>query len=97
MRYSMLIISVFWYYEDQFHQHRDGLVADDRFGGSLSSLANDFRWPGFRVCWRQYRYLYGVQFRTFMDEILERTPLEAAPNPLAAWITSLDEEHAAAG
>ena len=72
MRYTMLIVSLFWYFEDQFHQHQDGLVADDRFAGSLATLAIDLRWPGFRACWRQNRYLYGAQFRAFMDDILER-------------------------
>jgi hypothetical protein len=95
MRYSMLIVSVFWYFEDQFHQNRDGLVADERFEGSLETLDYDFRWPGFRACWRQYRYLYGATFRTFMDGILDRASLEGAPDLLAAWNTSLDAEHAA--
>ena len=95
MRYTMLIVSLFWYFEDQFHQHQDGLVADDRFEGSLATLAVDFRWPGFRVCWRQNRYLYGRQFRAFMDAILDRAPLEIAPDPLAAWNADLDAEQAA--
>jgi hypothetical protein len=95
MRYSMLIVSVFWYFEDQFHQHQDGLVADDRFAGSLATLAIDFRWPGFRACWRQNRYLYGAQFRAFMDDIMDRAALDPAPDPVAAWNESLDAEPAA--
>jgi hypothetical protein len=95
MRYSMLIVSVFWYFEDQFHQHRDGLVADDRFEGSLATLAINLRWPGFRACWRQNRYLYGAAFRTFMDDILARAVLEAPPDPAAAWNAALDAERAA--
>jgi hypothetical protein len=94
MRYSMLIVSLFWYFEDQFHQHRDGLVADDRFAGSAATLAINLRWPGFRVCWRQNRYLYGAQFREFMDDILDRAPVEPAPDPVEAWNRSLDAEHA---
>jgi hypothetical protein len=95
MRYTMLIVSLFWYFEDQFHQHLDGLVADDRFTGSRATLAIDFRWPGFRVCWRQNRYLDGAQFRAFMDDILARAALEPAPDPVVSWNTDLDAEHAA--
>lgn len=95
MRYSMLIVSLFWYFEDQFHQHRDGLVAHDRFEGSLATLALDLRWPGVRVCWRQNRYLFGARFRAFMDDILDRAPLDAAPDPLESWNASLDAEYAA--
>ena len=97
MRYTMLIVSLFWYFEDQFHQHRDGLVADDRFEGTRATVAIDFRWPGFRACWRQNRYLFGGPFRAFMDDILSRATLEAAPDPVEAWNRSLDAESAADG
>jgi hypothetical protein len=94
MRYTMLIVSLFWYFEDQFHQHLDGLVTDDRFAGTRMTLAIDFRWPGFRACWRQNRYLYGAQFRAFMDDILDQTRLEPAPDPVVAWNESLDADQA---
>jgi hypothetical protein len=68
------------------------LVADDRFQGTLTTLSVDLRWPGFRACWRQNRYLFGGAFRTFMDGVLEQARMELAPDPVAAWNASLDEE-----
>ncbi len=96
MRYTMLIVSLFWYFEDQFHQHEDGLVTDDRFAGTLTTVSVNLRWPGIRVGWRQNRYLYGARFRSFMDDILARAPLEVAPDALETWKTGLDAEYAAA-
>ena len=69
---------------DERNQHLDGLVTDDRFAGTRMTLAIDFRWPGFRTCWRQNRYLFGAQFRAFMDDILKQARLEPAPDPVVA-------------
>jgi hypothetical protein len=53
-RYRFITILVFWYFEDQFHQHQDGLFSDDRFAGSVATIVIDCqRHPGFQIVWKQ--------------------------------------------
>jgi hypothetical protein len=96
-QYSMTTISVFWYFEDQFHQHRDGLVDHNRFSGSIKTLEMDFRQPGFRVSWKRFRYLFGSEYRTFMDAIMHQTRAATPSEPVAAWKADIEAELLEAG
>lgn len=91
-RYSMLEVSVLWYFEDQFHQNHDGLVAENRFAGSIKSLERTFQTPGFRFVWKQHRFLFGSQFQSFMDDIMNRTRVVTPPDRIAAWKTGIAAE-----
>lgn len=91
-RYLMLETSMLWYFEDQFHQHRDGLVAENRFDGSIKTLEATFQTPGFRLAWKQSRFLFGSQFQSFMDDIMLRTRVATRPDAVAGWKAGIAAE-----
>jgi len=91
-QYMMLRGAVFHNWEDQFHQHRDGLLDGNRFGGTVKLIETQFRHPGPRCAWKTVRAsLYGTEFQLFMDEILDRTQIGTNADFSMAWKAGIEE------
>jgi hypothetical protein len=92
IRYRWATLSSNWNFEDQFHQHQDRLLNDDKFAGMLKVLESRFQSPGFRWVWKQSRKFFGSDFQTFMDDIMKRTHVVARPDIVAAWKAGIEAE-----
>jgi hypothetical protein len=95
-RYSLLKTSMLWNYEDQFHQHRDGLLDDNRFAGTVRNIEINFQKPGMRVVWKQSRNIFGSDFQSFVNGILHQTRAAAPSDTVAAWRTGIEAERSEA-
>ena len=73
-RYLYTCMSSFAFLEDQFYQHRDGLVDEDRHASSVSIASSRLRSPGYRACWKMLRYGYASDFQQFMDRLMPLDP-----------------------
>lgn len=80
--------------ENNFLQHRDGLMSEDAFRSSLEGARFQATFPGMRAAWHQSRRAYGKTFVTFMDSLVESGASAPPPNPLADWRTVLASEAA---
>lgn len=80
--------------ENNFIQHRDGLMSDDAFQASLEGARFQAAFPGLRAAWRQTRGAYGGRFATFMDSVVASGESAPAPKPLSDWRMALASERA---
>ncbi len=78
--------------ENNFIQHRDGLMSDEAFHSSLEGARFQASHPGLRAAWRQSRQAYGRDFVGFMDQIVESDNQATPPDPLRDWKTALGAE-----
>jgi hypothetical protein len=92
-QYMMLRSAVFHNWEDQFHQHRDGLLDGNRFGGTIKLIEAQFRHPGPRLAWKTLgASLYGTDFQSFMNDILHRTQIGAMADFSTTWKAGIELE-----
>jgi hypothetical protein len=98
-KFLHLYIAFFQLYEEQFDQHRQGLLNDAAFKSLRQAIVNDMQWPGRRAAWNFFRRLFGdTAFIAFVDGVVAETP-PSAPGQyvsLAQW-NSLVAEEAAKG
>ncbi|HEX7761144.1 MAG TPA: hypothetical protein VF459_16680 [Caulobacteraceae bacterium] len=90
-RYFLMRVSVFWNWDDQFHQHRDGLLDSDRFAGTIRLMELQSQLPGCRSVWQQARMVFGSEFQSFLDNIMLGTHA-AQFDSLAAWKAGVEAE-----
>ena len=91
-RYRWATVSAIYNFEDQFHQHQDRLIGEDKFAGWLNLLEARFQSPGFRWMWNQNRNNHGPDFQNFMDDIMKRTHIVARPDIVEAWKAGIEAE-----
>jgi hypothetical protein len=77
-RFVVLSTARFYSYEDQFYQHKEGLLDDVRYAGVLKAAKSSLRYPGSRACWTMMRDTFDAGFQTLMDDIMRETPAEPA-------------------
>jgi hypothetical protein len=94
-RYWLMRISIFWSWEDQFHQHRDGLLDASRFAGTVRVMELQFTTPGCRYVWKHARMGFGPDYQAFMDAIMNRTRATRF-DPHEQWKTGIEAEFAEA-
>jgi hypothetical protein len=92
IRYRLIVVSVLWYFEDQFHHHRDGLIEDNRFAGSANSMERNLTLPGFRAVWKRSQHLFGSAFQAYMNNIMQQAQVSVPIDPAAIWRTDIDVE-----
>jgi hypothetical protein len=84
-RFVVLSTARFYSYEDQFYQHKDGLLDDARYAGVLKAARGSFRFPGSRASWTLMRDTFDAGFQSFMDDLMREIPVEPAANFGAAF------------
>jgi len=55
--------------EDEFRQHRAGLIDDARHAGFIKRIRNMLRQPGYRAMWQMQRDGFDEDFQLFMDDL----------------------------
>jgi hypothetical protein len=85
-------------YENNFIQHRAGMLGEEQYAATLGSLKFQSRLPGFRAVWLQAREAFEVHFASCLDEIMRTTPvaLNSTANSLVRWKALAAEEIAKA-
>jgi len=94
-QYWLLRVSIFWMWEDQFHQHQDGLLDSARFAGTVEVMKLQFQLPGCRYVWKRAGIGFAPDFQAFVTDIMH----QMRPQPFdahAAWTSGIDAERAQA-
>lgn len=84
-RFVVLSTARFYSFEDQFYQHREGLLDDARYAGVVKAAKGSLRFPGSRASWTLMRDTFDEGFRNFMDGLMREVPPEQASNFGAAF------------
>ena len=92
MRYFFLTVSAIYSMEDLLHQHRDGLVDEDRHAALINIAKRRLQYPGFRAVWRVARGDYGPDYQKFMDELIRDISVRAPAAIAANWKAQLEFE-----
>lgn len=90
-QYWLMRVAIFWLWEDQFYQHKDGLLESDRFAGTVRVMESQFRTPGCRYTWKLARVGFASEFQAFMDDVMSRTQA-ARFDQLASWKAGIGAE-----
>lgn len=61
--------------EDEFFQHRAGLLDGQRYTLQHGILRQAFHAPGFRAAWTMTRQVHHPEFAVFVDGIMKDTPV----------------------
>lgn len=77
-RFVVLSTARFYSYEDQFYQHREGLLSEARYAGLLNAVKRGFGNPGTRTTWTLMRASFDTGFQSFMDGAMRDVPVEPA-------------------
>lgn len=66
--YFQIVVAQLAHVENIYYQHRDGLVDDERFSGTVAYLQYArATQPGFRAAWQICQVMCGTQFRSFVE------------------------------
>jgi hypothetical protein len=84
-RFVNVTYSGFYNFEDQFYQHREGLLDDARHLGLTKTIAASLRNPGTQAAWKILRERFDPSFQKFIDDIAYQTPLAPVSNLGAVW------------
>jgi hypothetical protein len=75
-RYRALTLVHFRQYETIFLKYREGLIPPAQWEGFANSLEYANRRPGIQQCWKENRANFGAEFRSLVDESVERLSRE---------------------
>ena len=97
-RFRLSLANAFLSLEDEFRQHRAGLIDDNRHAGFVQRIARNLRQPGSRALWKMQRFGFDTDFQSFIDEIIHKAQSEPTQpfDQLSAWKLALDGEQVAA-
>jgi hypothetical protein len=95
LQFFFYSLAMFNSYEDNFLQHRDGLISDRDFAPIVKGARRVFARPGYRLSWKVQRANYSQEFAEFMDA-LAKSPVALSALEPATWRRDLAEEAAAA-
>jgi len=62
-------------WEDTYLQRHHGLLEDAAYRAYLRAVSAAMANPAFRVGWRMTRQFFGIEFATFIDNLLAETPM----------------------
>ena|SRR3569833_2931580 len=82
--------------EDEFFQHRAGLLDDQRYLIQRGILEATLSAPGFRACWRMTRAMLHPDFAAHVDEIMRNAKSTSGDAFFAGFRALAAEERAAA-
>jgi hypothetical protein len=82
-------------WEDEFFQHRNGMLDERRYRLQLAVNRDIFAAPGARAVWRLTKTNFHPDFVAHLDAIVESVKPRAG-NPVEAWKAAAAEERAAA-
>ena len=97
-RYYMIMLSIFWAYEEHFYQHRDGMIDESRWATTIRRLRSMSVAPGCRAAWRVASVrMFESDFADWVNKIMDETPAVSGSAVLAnAWKEATRLELAAA-
>lgn len=87
VRYTNQIWSALLGFENNFIQHRMGVIDDREFAATLGPLKFCCTMPGFRAFWLLVEPAFERPFASFVNEIMSQSPavLNASETSLARW------------
>lgn len=68
-RFMAFMRAQFWSAEDNFLQHRDGMLVEDMFASFKASMTGLMRGPGTQAAWEISRASFGPDFQAFMEGV----------------------------
>jgi hypothetical protein len=93
-RYCYVWLAVMSGYEDQFYQHKNGMVDDARHKSFVNTITWRFQEPGFRAAWSIIGASYGAEFVSFMNDIVVGTKGQSLPDFVDLWKPACEAERA---
>ena len=75
--------------EDEFRQHRAGLIDEARHAGFVKRIRNMLRQPGYRAMWRMQRDGFDEDFQSFMDGLAHQARQLPPVDYAGVWKSSL--------
>ena len=93
-QYHYLCRGLFYHFEEEFFQHKEGLANDAYYASFLAGTARILCEPGLRVQWRQQRDGFVPEFVAFMDKLLEESRPIAQADALTQWKEAVAAEKA---
>jgi hypothetical protein len=95
-RYNSAVWAMVIRYENNFVQHRSGMLDDVQYEATLGSLKFQCGLPGFRANWKLIRPTMDAHFVTFVDELISATPVVSgtAERSHATWKAIVAQEAA---
>ena len=87
VRYNSTTWSMLVSYENNFVQHRAGMLDDEQFDATMGSLRFQCGLPGFRANWKMIRPMFAERFVVFVDDLIHATPVtvQITEKSHAAW------------
>jgi hypothetical protein len=73
--YNSIIWSMLIGYENNFVQHRERMLDDRQYAATTGSLRFQCSLPGFRANWMLLRATFDAGFVSYVDELIESTPV----------------------
>ena len=94
-QYLNMFGAILMSWEDQFAQHKSGMLSDDRFFGTSAAVMTVLQLPGNYAAWKVYAApLFAADFREYVESrIVEGRAVEQR-DVLADWKAQLDSEEA---
>ena len=65
--FATLLVSLFYTYQSSFYQHEDGVLQPEVWHGLAKMIERLIREEGTAEWWNRSKWLYGAQFRDFVD------------------------------
>jgi hypothetical protein len=98
VRYHSVLWSILLVYENNFVQHRSGMLDDRQYEATLGSLRFQCSLPGFRANWITTRHMFDREFAVFVDDMISKTPviLDIGRRGHTAWAARAAQEAAKA-
>jgi hypothetical protein len=78
--------------EDSYLQHRAGLLDEVAWRSYVAGVEFYMASPGMRAMWKVSSKQFGVDFRSFVDGVMERIPVSCPADSYGAWQEQLRSE-----
>jgi hypothetical protein len=90
-QYQFICLAIFYHYEDEYFQHKEGLTNDAAFASFVKSATRVMTIPGLRVLWRAQREDFIPEFVKFIDGLVA-APMAPEIDALAHWKAAVAAE-----
>jgi hypothetical protein len=88
LSYLEYVLAQLAHAEDGFYQHREGLIDEERYSGSVAFLQYVLAAsPGFRAAWEICKSVCGPEFQAFADEKIRASASMPATDAGAQWLS----------
>jgi uncharacterized membrane protein len=78
--------AIFISFEDGYVLRRAGMLDATTIAGDDAALKHHILpWPGYRIAWEMLKTGMQPDFRDYVDELAEKTPLMASSDRLVTW------------